>query len=201
MVTPNVKPEQPLGKHERPLRKDAARNRARVLDAAHECVADKGVTVSTEEIARCAGVGIGTVFRHFPTKESLLEAVFAERLARFVAEANHTAGGGKAPHTALFAVLRRAVDTYATKHAIGDALSAAGVDAGPIMSQAGSTLRHVLGGLLTDAQAAGTVRTDVTVDDLLALLVGTTRAAEYAGGAGARERLLTVVLDGLKTQP
>ena len=68
------------------------------------------------------------------------------------------------------------------------------------MSQAGSTLRHALGGLLAGAQAAGTVRADVTVDDLLALLVGTTKAAEYAGGSGARERLLNVVLDGLKTQ-
>jgi AcrR family transcriptional regulator len=189
VATPEVKPPG------RQLRKDAARNRARVLDAAHECVASKGVTVSTEEIARCAGVGIGTVFRHFPTKEELLQAVFAERLSRFAAEADRLAGQEE-PRTALFAVLRRAVDTYATKHAIGDALSAAGVDAGPLAAQAGGTLRRVLGGLLAQAQEAGTVRADVTVDDLLALLVGTLKAAEHRGGS--RERLLSVLLDGLK---
>ena len=111
------------------MRADAARNRARVLDAAHECVASKGVTVSTEEIARYAGVGIGTVFRHFPTKEALLQAVFADRLGRFAGRGRSARRPSEAPHIALFAVLRRAVDTYATKHAIGDALSAAGVDA------------------------------------------------------------------------
>jgi AcrR family transcriptional regulator len=188
VVTPDVKA--------RPLRADAARNRARVLDAAHECVALKGVTVSTEEIARCAGVGVGTVFRHFPTKESLLEAVFADRLRRFAAEADELAGH-REPHTALFAVLRRAVDTYATKHAIADALSAAGVDGGAVTGQARGILRHVLGDLLTAAQNAGTVRGDVTVDDVLALLVGTVRAAEHAGGSP--ERLLSVIVDGLRT--
>jgi AcrR family transcriptional regulator len=191
VITPDVNADP-----RRPLRADAARNRARVLDAAHECVASKGVTVSTEEIARCAGVGVGTVFRHFPTKESLLEAVFADRLRRFVADADRLVAGAE-PHTALFAVLRRAVDTYATKHAIGDALSAAGVDAGPLAAQAGGTLRHVLGGLLTAAQGAGTVRGDVTVDDVLALIVGTVRAAEHAGGSP--DRLLSVVTDGLRT--
>lgn len=178
------------------MRADAARNRARVLDAAHECVAAKGVTVSTEEIARCAGVGVGTVFRHFPTKESLLEAVFADRLRRFLADTDHLTAHVE-PHVALFAVLRRAVDTYATKHAIGDALSAAGIDAGPMTTEAGSTLRTILGTLLTAAQRAGTVRADVTVDDVTALLIGTVRAAEHAGGSP--ERLISVVLDGLKT--
>ena len=188
MVTPDVK--------QKPLRADAARNRARVLDAAHECVAAKGVTVSTEEIARCAGVGVGTVFRHFPTKESLLEAVFADRLRRFLADTDHLTADAE-PHVALFAVLRRAVDTYATKHAIGDALSAAGVDSGTLMTQAGGSLRHVIDDLLTAAQRAGTIRDDVTVDDVLALLLGTVRAAEHAGGSP--ERLISVVLDGLTT--
>jgi AcrR family transcriptional regulator len=192
VVTPDVNGRA------RPLRADAARNRARVLDAAHECVAAKGAAVSTEEIARCAGVGVGTVFRHFPTKEALLQAVFADRLSRFAAEADRLAAGTD-PRTALFAVLTRAVDTYATKHAIADALSAAGVEAGPLAALAGATLRDTLARLLAAAQRAGTVRADVTADDLVALLLGTLRAAEYAGGSP--DRLLAVVLDGLRATP
>ena len=177
-------PERPYGVitpdvngRARPLRADAARNRARVLTAAGDAVAAKGTAVSTEEIARAAGVGIGTVFRHFPTKEALLEAVFVERLTRFAAEADELAAGTD-PRAALFEVLTRAVDTYATKHAIADALSAAGVDATPLASLAGRTLLATLGRLLAAAQEAGTVRADIRPDDLIALLVGTLRAAE-----------------------
>jgi AcrR family transcriptional regulator len=192
VVTPDVNARA------KPLRADAARNRARVLAAAEDAVTAKGTAVSTDEIARAAGVGIGTVFRHFPTKEALLEAVFVERLARFAAEADDLAAGTD-PRTALFLVLTRAVDTYATKHAIADALSAAGADATPLASLAGRTLLTTLGRLLTAAQEAGTVRADVGVHDLVALLVGTMRAAEHAAGdTAARHRLLTVVLDGLR---
>jgi hypothetical protein len=96
-------------------------------------------------------------------------------------------------------VLTRAVDAYATKHAIADALSAAGVDATPLASLAGRTLLATLGRLLAAAQEAGTVRADIRPDDLIALLVGTLRAAEHASGdPDARHRLLTVVLDGLR---
>jgi AcrR family transcriptional regulator len=202
-ITPDV------DRRTRPLRADAARNRARVLDAAEAAVTAKGAAVSTEEVARRAGVGIGTVFRHFPTKEALLEAEFAARLARFAAEADDLVAGHD-PRTALFLVLGRAVDAYATKHAIADALAAAGVDATPLASLAGRTLFGTLDRLLTAAQDAGTVRADVGVDDLVALLVGVLRAAEHAAGhaaghagrhpdgdPGARHRLLTVVLDGL----
>lgn len=72
---------------ERPLRADARRNRARLLDVAEAVFAEHGVTVSTEEIARTAGVGIGTVFRHFPSKEALLEAVYVARLRRLADDA------------------------------------------------------------------------------------------------------------------
>lgn len=185
----------------RPLRADARRNRARVLEAAEAVFTAKGTAASTEEIARRAGVGIGTVFRHFPTKEALLEAFFVAQLARLGEEADALAAAN-GPRTALFAVFTRAVEMAATKRAVADALSAAGIDVHPLTSLAGTTLLQTLGRLLTSAQQAGAVRDDVRVADLIALLVGTSRAVEHAGGdPGIRERLVTVVLDGLRPPP
>jgi AcrR family transcriptional regulator len=187
---------------DRPLRADARRNRARVLAAAESAIAAKGASASTDEIARAAGVGIGTVFRHFPTKESLFEAVFVGQLTRLAEEADALAATADGPQTALFAVFARAVELGATKRAIFEALSAAGVDVDPLTSLAGQTLLTTLDGLLTSAQRAGAVRADLTVADLVSLLVGTSRAAEHAGGDPAvRERLVAVVLDGLRAPP
>lgn len=182
----------------KPLRADARRNRARVLEAAEAVFTAKGTGASTEEIARQAGVGIGTVFRHFPTKEALLEAVFVAQIGRFTEEAD-TLANTHGPQTALFAVLTRSAELSATKRAVADALSAAGIDVNPLTSLAGKTLVQTLDGLLTSAQQAGAVRDDVRVGDLIALLVGISRAVEHAGGdPDARQRLLAVLLDGLR---
>jgi AcrR family transcriptional regulator len=182
----------------RPLRADARRNRMRVLEAAEAVFTDKGTAASTEEIARQAGVGIGTVFRHFPTKEALLEAVFVAQIARFGEEAEALAAT-RGPQTALFAVLSRSAELSATKRAVADALSAAGIDVNPLTSLAGETLVRTLEGLLTSAQRAGAVRDDVRVSDLIALLVGISRAVEHTGGdPDAQQRLLAVLLDGLR---
>lgn len=182
----------------KPLRADAQRNRQRVLEAAEAVFSAKGIAASTEEVARQANVGIGTVFRHFPTKEALLEAVFVAQIARFGEEANALAAT-HGPQTALFAVLARSAELSATKRAIADALSAAGVDVNPLTSLAGETLVQTLGRLLAHAQQADTVRGDILVGDLIALVVGTARAVEYAGGdPDTRQRLVSVVLDGLR---
>ncbi|MFB4311353.1 TetR/AcrR family transcriptional regulator [Actinomadura sp. GTD37] len=178
----------------RPLRADALRNRARVLAAAEEVFAVQGTSASTEEVARKAGVGIGTVFRHFPTKESLLEAVLVallERLARDAEDLRSAADPGEA----FFAFFSRVVSQAAAKQAVTEALAEAGVDARAATGEAGPGLKAALGALLERAQEAGAVRADVGAAEVMALLAGMSYAA---GRAGAREDVLRIAFDGLR---
>lgn len=181
----------------RPLRADARRNRARVLAAAEEVFAAAGTGASTEEIARRAGVGIGTVFRHFPTKEALLEAVFLGRLERLADEARGLAGADD-PGAAFFGFFQRVVDHAATKNAFADALAEGGIDLADATTEVGRDLQDALAVLLERAQAAGAVRSDVGVPELKALLVGASRALELADDPAVRARTVRVVLDGLR---
>lgn len=116
------------GAQERPLRADAARNRARLLDVATQVFATRGVGVPTEEIARAAGVGVGTLFRHFPTKEALLEAVMVRRLETIAARAAQLPAES-APGETFFDCFRLVVEQSAGKSEFAQALAAAGVDA------------------------------------------------------------------------
>ncbi|MER7544394.1 helix-turn-helix domain-containing protein [Spirillospora sp. NPDC127506] len=181
----------------RPLRADALRNRARVLAAAEEVFAVQGTAASTEEVARKAGVGIGTVFRHFPTKESLLEAVLVTLLERLAGEAEELRSAAD-PGRAFFGFFARVVAQAATKHAVTEALAEAGVDAREATGRAGPGLRAALGVLLERAQQAGAVRADVGAAEVMALLAGMSYAA---GRAGAREDVLRIAFDGLRPQP
>jgi AcrR family transcriptional regulator len=184
---------------DRPLRADARRNRARVLAAAEEAFADRGTAVSTEEIAQAAGVGIGTVFRHFPTKEALLRAVFVARLERVAQEAEDGADAAD-PGQALFALITHAVDRSASKIALADALSAAGIPPDAALGAVGARVRAALEVLLARAREAGAVRPEVDVPALSAVLVGASRAVEHvAGDPALRQRVLALLLDGLRT--
>jgi len=184
----------------RPLRADARRNRARVLRAADEVFSAKGVAAPTEEVARQAGVGVGTVFRHFPTKEALLEAVLVERFARMADEARGLSEAADAG-AALFGFLGRIVGQSATKNAFTDALSAAGVDPAQSVADVGRELWAALAGLLARAQRAGAVRDDVAIDELIAVIVGASHAARHAGrDAHVQARAVAVILDGLRTR-
>lgn len=170
-----------------------------MLEAADEIFAAKGVSASTEEIARHAKVGVGTVFRHFPTKETLLEAVLVERFGRLAQEARDLAGAGE-PGVVLFDFLARIVDQSATKNAFAGALTAAGVDVGNTVADVGRELWSALEILLTRAQRAGAVRGDVRTGELIALIVGASRAAEYADrDPEVRARTVAVIFDGLRT--
>ena len=184
----------------KPLRADARRNQARVLDAAEAVFAAKGTGASTEEIARQAGVGIGTVFRHFPTKQALLEAVFAGRLQRLADQVDALAAA-EDPGAALFSFFTGVVDQAATKLALVDALAAAGLDVSKqaTASPVGQELLGAIGTLLTRAQRAGTVRDDIGIAELIALLVGTSRAVEQASwDPDVQARILAVIVDGLR---
>ena len=181
----------------RPLRADALRNRAKVLTAAEEVFAVRGTSASTEEVARKAEVGIGTVFRHFPTKESLLEAVLVTLLERLAGEAAELRTADDAG-TAFFDFFSRVVAQAAAKHAVTEALAEAGVDARESAGQARPALQAAIGELLDRAQRAGAVRSDVGPDTVMALLAGMSYAAERAG---AGDEVLQIALDGLRPRP
>jgi AcrR family transcriptional regulator len=181
------------------LRADARRNRARLLDAAERILAAKGPTVATDEIARSAGVGIGTLFRHFPTKEDLIRAVFVERLRRLTDDATRLAAGETPPAAALESFLRQAVAQSEAKNALAGMLVSAGIDVHGAVDDVRQDLRTALGTLLAGAQRAGAVRRDLQVGELIGLLAGTSRAIEYAGtDPAAQERILAVILSGLR---
>jgi AcrR family transcriptional regulator len=190
----------PAGSREtggRPQRADARANRGRILDAAEEVFGYGGESASTEEVARLAGVGIGTVFRHFPTKTALLEAVLARRLdlLRGQAEAMLDAAD---PGAAFFGFIGQLAAHTAAKIAITEALLDAGGDREGDAVRASDGLRQAIGALLRQAQQAGAVRDDIELPEVYALLAGTSRASARARlDEQARARLLAIINDGL----
>lgn len=186
---------------ERARRTDARTNRERILTVAEEVFGRGGDSASTEEVARLAGVGIATVFRHFPTKTALLRAVLIGRLNRLRDQAAALLDAAD-PGAAFFEFFGTVVADGAGKLAITNALVDAGGDNDPRVIEAGRELHAGVGALLDRAQQAGAVRTDVALPEVYALLIGTTRAAAYAGlDAELRAKTLAIVFDGLRPFP
>jgi AcrR family transcriptional regulator len=180
----------------RRLRADAALNRARVLETAYETFAAKGLSVPIDEIARRAGVGAGTIYRHFPTKEDLFIAVVESRL-RHIIDAGRGLLDDPGPGEALFAFLRRMVlDFGATDQGLVDALAGLGIDVESVAPDAEDAFRALLGELLAAAQKAGTVRADVDVAEIKTLMVGCQAMQGY--DTARAERVTNVVIDGLR---
>jgi AcrR family transcriptional regulator len=183
----------------RPLRADARRNRARILEVANAVFAAEGLAVPIDEIARRAGVGAGTVYRHFPTKESLFEAIALERLERIVGEARSLSAADD-PGAAFFGFFASAVRSGLANKALADALAAAGIDRDAVVEAVEKDLLGAIGKLLRRAQRAGAVRGDVDAEDVKSLILGCLAMARCRGECGASLRLLTVVSDGLRAQ-
>jgi AcrR family transcriptional regulator len=182
----------------RPLRADAARNRARVLEKADEVFGEQGRAGSTEEVARRAGVGIATVFRHFPTKEALLAEVLAARLRTMAGLADRLATDD--PSTAFFLFFREVIGQSHSKNLLTEALTDAGVDVDAARRGADVDLRASVGRLLAAGQEAGTVRADVGVAEVFPLLAAAARVAEVSPDDATRDRAVGVVLDGLRAR-
>lgn len=182
-----------------PLRADARRNRARVLDAAQQAFAEEGLSVPLDEIARRAGVGAGTVYRHFPTKEALFEAVVLGRVQDLVAYARALAETDDAG-SAFFQLLTRLVDEAGVKKDLVDALASTEVDIAGELGRSQIALRDAVGLLLERAQRAGAVRTDIGVDDVMVVLKATFLATQqYSGPVNGRyHRAFAIVRHGLR---
>jgi AcrR family transcriptional regulator len=188
---------------DRELRADARRNRERVLRTAQQMFAAEGLGVSLDEIARRAGVGPGTVHRHFPAKEALYLAVAVDQIEQTVAEAEVLAATGD-PATALFTQLSRMMASGAENVAVKSALMAAELDLRSAAPDLAADLRRHVAHLLDRAQAARAVRDDVTVEEVMALVAGAFTAIRHAGAEASRRRsghIAQVILDGLRPQP
>lgn len=178
------------------LRADARRNRTRVLEAAQAAFADEGLAVPLDEIARRAGVGAGTVYRHFPTKEALFEAVVSERL-RLLAEHLRDIDVSEDPGEAFYAFFAHLVEQAVLNKDLCDALESTTGFGFKADLESTTQFRERLADLLTAAQRAGAVRTDVDAEDVKALLVGALAIRRQAAGEHA-DRLVGVLCDGLR---
>jgi AcrR family transcriptional regulator len=179
----------------KPLRADARRNRERILAAAEHVFATRGASASTDEVAAEAGVAIGTVFRHFPTKQDLLSAIVKALLERLTDEVTDLATGD--PATALFEFFSRVVEQAAAKRSVMELLAEDGVRVGVAEPLRG--LAEALGVLLARAQDAGAVRSEVRLDEVLALLTAVAQGALHGNWSDdLRERTLEVVFAGLR---
>ncbi|MEV4625239.1 helix-turn-helix domain-containing protein [Micromonospora sp. NPDC049523] len=200
MIAPPPRP--PVGSSSdapKPLRADARRNRTRILDAAEAVFSEGGAAASTEEVANRAGVAIGTVFRHFPTKTDLLAAIMKELLRRLTDDVRTLDNDGDAA-TGLFTFFARMVAESAAKRTVVQLLADAGV--GVDLGDSVRALQEAVGALLARAQRADVVRADVRLDEVMALLVSTCQGALHAGwDADLQRRTLAVVFAGLRPAP
>jgi AcrR family transcriptional regulator len=180
----------------RAQRADARSNRAAILDAAQQVFGEGGESASTEEVARRAGVGIATVFRHFPTKSELLDEVLAQRFGRLRERAAGLAGDAD-PGQALFEMFTEIVTDAPGKIAIADALLDAGGGT-ERAEQAQRELSEAVGVLLRRAQDASAVRADIGLPEFYALMIGMSRAGAHAQlDLEVRTKALRVIFDGL----
>jgi AcrR family transcriptional regulator len=181
----------------RPVRADAERNRLRVLEVAQAVFASEGLAVPIDEIARRAGLGVGTLYRHFPTKEALFTAIVVTRMQAVVDDARAQLESD-APGEAFFGFVTRMFEGWTNKKDMIDALNRAGVDLKEL-AQAKHELHDELGKLLERAQDAGAVRVGVTVPEIMALFGVALTSADRPGiSAEGRARMLDVVRDGLR---
>ncbi len=179
---------------DRPMRADARRNREKLVTAAREAFAADGTSAPLEEVAERAGVGIGTLYRHFPTRQALLEAVYLDEVGAMARAADELAG--LEPGEALSRWLHQYLGFAATKRALTEALLEAAPDSDVLL--ACRTLLQGAGNrLVGDAQAAGALRADTDFADIGRIVGGI--AVSPGAGDEQKERMLQIVLDGLRT--
>jgi AcrR family transcriptional regulator len=189
-------PDQGPARSADQLRADARQNRARLISAATEAFAEKGADAPLEDIARRAGVGIGTLYRHFPTRLDLQAAVFRTQVGTVCSEGEVMAETSS-PETAFAAWLRVLAKYLVTKRGLSRALiDAVGVES-ELISSCWMAMRETAERLLANAQQAGVVRPDVTASDVMRLVHGVAVSTEKEPGRA--DLLMSVMLDGLTT--
>jgi AcrR family transcriptional regulator len=189
--------EATAGLRPRKPRADGQRNRERLIDAAKAAFADAGADVSLGEIARRAGVGIGTLYRHFPSREAIVEAVY-RREVRQLGESATRLLEQMPPGEALRQWMRLFVDYIATKKVIAPALGALPGGTSDLFAASGAQIGDAITRLTQRAASAGDIRPDVDPADVRRALVGFTYSAASPGWQASALRLIDVLMDGLR---
>ncbi|MFI2199298.1 TetR/AcrR family transcriptional regulator [Streptomyces sp. NPDC020192] len=183
----------------RPMRADARRNYERLLKVAAEAFAEHGENASLDDIAKRAGVGSGTLYRHFPTRQALLEAAYVDRIAALGTRADELAAElppGEALMEWLYELCVGTIQVRGLKALLGSAVTDGGSAA---MTACGTTVRSAAGRLIEAARAEGFLRADLEPIELLRLAHGVATASELADGKGAQiRRYLALLTEGLR---
>ena len=174
----------------RPARADARRNFDALVEAGRDVFAESGLSASLEEIARRAGVGIGTLYRNFPTRDALIEAVYLEEVASVAAYADEL--GDRDPFDAFAAWMRRFATYASTKKVLLDGLNSDS----EVMNACRGVVTTAGAPLLVRAQDADELRDDITIDDAIRLVYGLAGVAVTSPDQG--DRLVGIALDGLR---
>ncbi|WP_307783612.1 TetR/AcrR family transcriptional regulator [Streptomyces spinoverrucosus] len=188
------------GAVQRRPRADGQRNRARILEVALRLFVERGAEVPFTEIAKEAGVGVGTVYRHFPAREDLIEAAYRSELDAVCAAAGELIEA-MPPADALRTWMDRFIDYWATKIGLTDAIRAVVAAGGDPFAQSRERLDDAVGALLSATAAAGFTRPEVKADDLvvslsgIAMVVGVLEDREQVG------RMLDLLYEGMRTRP
>lgn len=182
-----------------PLRRDAQRNRERILVAARDVFATRGFAATLDDVAHHAGVGVGTVYRRFPTKEELIEAVFTDRLEDLVTLAEEALAAPSA-WDGLTGFLRTSARWHAADRGLRDA--ALSMDERHF-KQAGEQLAPLLEQIMARAHAEGTLRPDAGFHDFPIIMAMVTEMAQHSEEyrPGLYERYLELMIDGLRARP
>lgn len=183
----------------KPLRADAQRNRDRLLEIAVRTFSQDGPDVTLDAIAKEAGVGIGTLYRHFPTREALVEAAYRSELARLCDAAGDLLRE-LPPDQALRAWMDRFVDYMTTKRGMAEALRAVIASGGNPFAHSRANLLAAVTSFVEAGSAAGTLRADVPPTDILTSLGGVSLAAGEPAQREQAGRLLDLLMDGLRTR-
>jgi AcrR family transcriptional regulator len=187
----------PGASEQRRPRADSERNRLRLLEAAQAAFTAARGPVTLEQVARDAGVGIGTLYRHFPTRESLVEALYRQELAALCASAGELLGA-LPPERALRAWMDRFADYVAAKREMADTLRAVFAAGTVTVSQAREELTAAVRVIMDAGAADGSLRGDARPEDVVAMVVGCFTATSMAGGREQLDRMFDLLADAVR---
>jgi AcrR family transcriptional regulator len=182
---------------DRKPRADSLRNREHLLATAKTAFAEAGADVALEEIARRAGVGIGTLYRHFPTRDAILAAVYQREVNQLSASAQ-TLLETMPPGQALEAWLYLLIDYMATKRVIAPALRASTGEGSNVYASSGTAIIDAMNGLARAAVASGDIRSDIGPDDLYRMMIGVSHGYDRPDWEPSARRLVDILMTGLK---
>ncbi|BCY09895.1 TetR/AcrR family transcriptional regulator [Actinoplanes sp. L3-i22] len=184
----------------KPLRADAQRNRDALVAKAREVFATGGFDLRFDDFAQLAGVGVGTLYRHFPTREALAEAVYREEVVALCARASDLRA--TRPASAALGAFLRGFVSYLDEHqGLARTLATLATTHAGALAEGGQALTEAIAGLLADAVADGTVRDDVGVGSVMMALHGICAAYDQPGSRAAADGVITLVLAGLESRP